>query len=124
MMQNDYVSPFQTGQLGSFELAEVVARKLPEPFNHVFFVNSGSEAIDTSLKMVMAYHRARGEAHRVRYVSRERAYHGVNIGGVSLAGMVKNRETFPHVMPNVVTCLLYTSPSPRDRQKSRMPSSA
>jgi beta-alanine--pyruvate transaminase len=103
MMQNDYVSPFQTGQLGSFELAEVVARKLPEPFNHVFFVNSGSEAIDTSLKMVMAYHRARGQSHRVRYVSRERAYHGVNIGGVSLAGMVKNRETFPHVMPNVVT---------------------
>jgi len=87
----------------TFELAEVVARKLPDPFNHVFFVNSGSEAIDTSLKMVMAYHRARGEAHRVRYVSRERAYHGVNIGGVSLAGMVKNRETFPHVMPNVVT---------------------
>lgn len=103
MMQNDYCSPFQTGQPTSFALAEVVARRLPETFNHVFFVNSGSEAIDTALKMVMAYHRAKGESHRVRYVSRERAYHGVNIGGVSLAGMVKNRETFPHVMPNVVT---------------------
>jgi len=103
MMLNDYCSPFQTGQPTSFALAEVVARRLPETFNHVFFVNSGSEAIDTALKMVMAYHRAKGESHRVRYVSRERAYHGVNIGGVSLAGMVKNRETFPHVMPNVVT---------------------
>ena len=101
MMQNDYTSPFQTGHPASFALAEVVARKLPDPFNHVFFVNSGSEAIDTALKMVMAYHRARGEGHRNRYISRERAYHGVNIGGVSLAGMVKNRETFPHVMPNV-----------------------
>ncbi len=58
--------------------------------------------VDTALKMVMAYHRANGEGHRTRFVSRERAYHGVNIGGISLAGMVKNRETFSGVMPNVV----------------------
>ena len=69
--------------------------------NHVFFVNSGSEAIDTALKMVMSYHSARGE-NRHRFVSRERAYHGVNMGGVSLSGMVNNRRTFPVVMPNVV----------------------
>lgn len=103
LLTNDYASPFQTSTPGSFDLAQKIARILPEPINHVFFVNSGSEAVDTSLKMVMAYHRARGEGHRTRFVSRERAYHGVNIGGVSLAGMVKNRETFTSVMPNVVT---------------------
>ncbi|RME99452.1 MAG: aminotransferase class III-fold pyridoxal phosphate-dependent enzyme, partial [Alphaproteobacteria bacterium] len=75
--------------------------------NHVFFTNSGSEAVDTALKIAMAYHRARGEGQRIRFVSRERAYHGVNIGGTSLSGMVKNRETFLGVMPNVV-CMRHT----------------
>lgn len=102
MLENDYTPPFQMGHPGAFELADKVAELLPEPMNHVFFVNSGSEAIDTALKMVMAYHRARGESQRLRFVSRERAYHGVNMGGTSLAGMVRNRETFPVVMPNVV----------------------
>jgi len=68
----------------------------------VFFVNSGSEAIDTALKIAMAYHRARGEGQRMRFVSRERAYHGVNIGGTSMSGIMKNRETFGAVMPGVV----------------------
>ena len=102
MLENDYTAPFQLGHPGSFALADRVAALLPDPFNHVFFANSGSEAIDTALKMVMAYHRARGEGQRLRFVSRERAYHGVNIGGVSLAGMVRNRETFAGVIPNVV----------------------
>ncbi|WP_034491093.1 aspartate aminotransferase family protein [Afifella pfennigii] len=102
MLQNDYSPHFQLGHPGSFALANKLTRILPEGFNHVFFVNSGSEAIDTALKMVMAYHRARGEGHRLRFVSRERAYHGVNIGGVSLSGMVKNRESFAGVIPNVV----------------------
>ncbi len=102
LLQNDYASPFMTSTPGAFELAQKISRITPDEINHVFFVNSGSEAIDTSLKMVMAYHRARGEGHRTRFVSRERAYHGVNIGGVSLSGMVKNRETFSGVMPNVV----------------------
>ncbi|MEE9453374.1 MAG: aminotransferase class III-fold pyridoxal phosphate-dependent enzyme [Paracoccaceae bacterium] len=101
-MQNlTYVAPFGTAHPLSFALAQKVARLLPEDFNHVFFVNSGSEAIDTALKMVMAYHSAMG-CDRARFVSRERAYHGVNIGGVSLSGMVNNRKTFPSVMPNVV----------------------
>ncbi|MBK0401237.1 aminotransferase class III-fold pyridoxal phosphate-dependent enzyme [Limibaculum sp. M0105] len=102
LLENSYSAPFQLGHAGQFELARKVADLLPEPMNHVFFVNSGSEAIDTALKMVMAYHRANGEGQRLRFVSRERAYHGVNMGGVSLSGMVKNRETFPVVMPNVV----------------------
>ncbi|MFT3974874.1 MAG: aspartate aminotransferase family protein [Amaricoccus sp.] len=102
MLENDYTPPFQMGHPGAFALADKVAELLPEPMNHVFFVNSGSEAIDTALKVAMAYHRARGESQRLRFVSRERAYHGVNMGGTSLAGMVRNRETFPVVMPNVV----------------------
>ncbi len=104
LLNNDYASPFQTSTPGTFELAQKVARITPDPINHVFFVNSGSESIDTALKMCMAYHRARGDGHRTRFVSRERAYHGVNIGGVSLAGNGKTRETFTSVMPNHV-CL-------------------
>ncbi len=102
LLVNDYASPFMTSTPGGFELAQKVARILPEPMNHVFFTNSGSESIDTALKMAMAYHRAKGDGQRTRFVSRERGYHGVNIGGVSLSGMVKNRETFSGVMPNVV----------------------
>ena len=102
MLQNDYTAPFQLGQPGSFALAAKLCAILPEPFNHVFFTNSGSESVDTAIKMAMAYHRARGQSPRLRFVSRERAYHGVNMGGVSLSGMVRNRETFPVVMPNIV----------------------
>ena len=102
MLQNDYTAPFQLGQPGSFALAAKLCAILPEPFNHVFFTNSGSESVDTAIKMAMAYHRARGQSQRLRFVSRERAYHGVNMGGVSLSGMVRNRETFPVVMPNIV----------------------
>ncbi|MGE0611673.1 MAG: aspartate aminotransferase family protein [Hyphomicrobiales bacterium] len=107
LLSNDYCPPFNMGHPGGFELAGKVANLLPDEFNHVFFVNSGSEAIDTALKIAMAYHRARGEGQRTRFVSRERAYHGVNIGGTSLSGMVKNRETFTGVMPNVV-CMRHT----------------
>lgn len=100
---NDYSAPFQIGHPGSFELARRVAELTPEPINHVFFTNSGSESIDTALKICMAYHHARGESSRLRFVTRERAYHGVNIGGLSLSGMMKNREAFPLTLPYVVT---------------------
>ncbi len=98
---NDYTPHFQMGHPGSFELARMVTRLTPEEINHVFFANSGSEAIDTALKIVMAYNNARGDCGRIRMVSRERAYHGVNIGGVSLSGLVKNRDVFPLTMPYV-----------------------
>jgi beta-alanine--pyruvate transaminase len=98
----DYSPPFQLGAPPSFELAAKLTRLTPPELNYAFFVNSGSEAVDTSLKMVMAYHRARGEGHRDKWVSRERAYHGVNIGGVSLAGLMNNRKVFGAVMPGVV----------------------
>ncbi|MFP4539205.1 MAG: aminotransferase class III-fold pyridoxal phosphate-dependent enzyme [Dichotomicrobium sp.] len=102
LLSNSYSPPFQLGHPAAFELARRVAELLPEPMNHVFFANSGSEAVDTALKIAMAYHRARGESQRLRFVSRERAYHGVNIGGVSLSGMANNRQSFPVTMPNVV----------------------
>ena len=96
-----FVAPFGTAHPLAFALAEELARLTPEKLNHVFFVNSGSEAIDTALKIVMAYHTARGQ-NRHRFISRERAYHGVNIGGVSLSGLVNNRRAFPMLMPNIV----------------------
>ncbi|MBT3904062.1 MAG: aspartate aminotransferase family protein [Rhodospirillaceae bacterium] len=98
----DYASPFQMGHAGSFEVARRVADLTPDDLNHVFFVNSGSEAIDTALKISIAYHRARGDGQRRHFVSRERAYHGVNIGGTTLGGIMKNREAFGSVMPGVV----------------------
>ena len=98
---NDYTAPFQMGHPGAFQLAKEITKLTPKGMGHVFFANSGSEAIDTAIKMVYAYHAARGDHKRHRFVSRERAYHGVNIGGVSLSGMVRNRETFPGVMPYV-----------------------
>jgi len=101
MKEMTYVSPFGTGQPMSFALAQEVARLTPETINHIFFVNSGSEAIDTAIKIAMAYHHAKGE-RRTRFVSRERAYHGVNIGGVSLSGLVNNRRAFAGTMPDVV----------------------
>lgn len=98
----EYAPHFQFGHPGSFELARRLARITPDDLDHLFFCSSGSEAIDTALKIVMAYHRARGEGHRIRFVSRERAYHGVNIGGTSLSGIMRNREAFTAVLPNVV----------------------
>ena len=90
----DYCAPFQGGHPLSFELARRVAALTPADLDYVFFGNSGSEAVDTALKIALAYHRARGQGQRMRFVSRERAYHGVNIGGTSLSGLVKNRDAF------------------------------
>ncbi len=102
LIKNDYTAPFQMGHPGSFQLAKMVSAITPEPINHVFFTNSGSESVDTALKICMAYHGACGDHRRQRFVSRERAYHGVNMGGVSLSGMVKNRDIFPVCMPYIV----------------------
>ncbi len=102
IMELDYCSPFQGGHPHSFELARRVAQLTPEGMDKVFFGNSGSEAVDTAIKIALAYHRARGDGMRMRFVSRERAYHGVNIGGTSLSGLVKNREAFGAGMAGVV----------------------
>lgn len=94
LLELDYGPPFQGGHPPQFELARRVAQLTPEGIDRIFFGNSGSEAVDTAMKIALAYHRARGEGTRMRFVSRERAYHGVNIGGVSLSGLVKNRDAF------------------------------
>jgi beta-alanine--pyruvate transaminase len=94
LQEMDYCAPFQLGHPGAFELARQVAALTPEGLDRIFFVNSGSEAVDTAMKIAYAYHRARGQGQRTRFISRERAYHGVNMGGTSLAGLVRNREAF------------------------------
>ena len=113
MKEIDYTPHFQLGHPASFELARKVAKITPGDLDYVFFCNSGSEAVDTALKIAMAYHTAKGEGQRTKFVSRERAYHGVNIGGVSLSGMVRNREAFGAVMPGVAHMRHTWSPDAR-----------
>jgi beta-alanine--pyruvate transaminase len=97
----DFAPPFQYATPLSFELAGLLAEILPGRLSRVFFTNSGSEAVDTAMKIALQYHRVRGEGQRQRFVSRERAYHGVNLGGTSLSGLVRNRESFGVGMPGV-----------------------
>ncbi len=92
--QLDYVTSFNFGHDGAFELANIVANQFPEGMDHVFFTNSGSEAVDTALKMALAYHRIKGEASRTRLIGRVNGYHGVGFGGISVGGMVNNRKFF------------------------------
>ncbi|HLQ11614.1 MAG TPA: aminotransferase class III-fold pyridoxal phosphate-dependent enzyme [Steroidobacteraceae bacterium] len=98
----DYTPSFMRSHPGAFELANAVAALTPRHLDHIFFCNSGSEAIDTAIKIAFAYHQARREAQRTYLVSRERAYHGVNLGGTALSGMVRNREAFGAVMQGVL----------------------
>jgi beta-alanine--pyruvate transaminase len=97
----DYAPPFQMGHPKAFELAESVVRLAPPGMNKVFFTNSGSESVDTALKMAIAYHRVRGEGQRTRLIGRERGYHGVNFGGISVGGMVANRKMFGTLLAGV-----------------------
>jgi beta-alanine--pyruvate transaminase len=97
----DYAPAFQMGHPKAFELATALRDMAPEPFEHVFFTNSGSESVETALKIALAYHRARGEGSRTRLIGRERGYHGVNIGGISVGGIVNNRRMFGHLLTGV-----------------------
>jgi beta-alanine--pyruvate transaminase len=90
----DYAPPFQMAHPQSFELASRLTAMTPGNLDHVFLGNSGSEAVDTALKIALAYHRARGDAGRVRLIGRERGYHGVGFGGIAVGGMVANRRQF------------------------------
>lgn len=97
----DFAPPFQMAHPKAFELAEAVAKLAPEGLNKVFFTNSGSESVETALKIALAYHRARGEGHRTRLIGRERGYHGVNFGGMSVGGMIGNRKMFGTMLSGV-----------------------
>ena len=98
----DYTPSFMRGHPGAFALADAVAALTPRGLDHVFFCNSGSEAVDTAMKIALAYHLARNEGQRSYFVARERAYHGVNIGGTALSGMVRNRDTYGALLPGVL----------------------
>jgi beta-alanine--pyruvate transaminase len=90
----DFASNFQVGHPLAFELAERLAALAPPGLDRVFLVNSGSEACDTALKMALAYWRARGEGQRNLFIGRERGFHGVGFGGISVGGMTNNRRAF------------------------------
>jgi beta-alanine--pyruvate transaminase len=98
----DYSPGFQLSHPGAFELAARIARWAPPGLNRIFFANSGSESVDTALKIAIAYHRLRGDVNRTTVIGRERGYHGVGIGGTSVGGIQNNRTMFaPILLPNV-----------------------
>ena len=97
----DYATSFQMGHPAAFELAGELSAILPDDLGHPFFVNSGSEAVDTALKIAIAFHRRRGEAGRTRLIGRERAYHGVGFGGISVGGIGANRTPYGPLLPGV-----------------------
>jgi beta-alanine--pyruvate transaminase len=104
----DYAPSFQMGHPAGFDLANRLKRIAPAGLDHVFFTNSGSESVDTALKIAFQYQRLKGEATRTRLIGRERAYHGVNLGGTSLGGMVGNRKAWGPAMISGVDHLPHT----------------
>ncbi len=97
----DFAPPFNMGHPKQFELAERLVELTPPGLGKVFYTNSGSESVDTALKIALAYHRARGEGQRTRLIGRERGYHGVNFGGISVGGIVGNRKMFGTLLSGV-----------------------
>ena len=98
----DYALAFQMGHPTAFRLAERLATMAPADLNAVFFTNSGSESVDTALKIALAYHHARGESSRTRIIGRERGYHGVGFGGTSVGGIGNNRKAFGPLLPGAL----------------------
>ncbi|MDP9088142.1 MAG: aspartate aminotransferase family protein [Pseudomonadota bacterium] len=94
----EFAPTFQMGHPIAFELANRLAKIAPPQLDRIFFTNSGSESVDTALKIAIAYHRARGAGHRTRFIGREKGYHGVGFGGMSVGGMVNNRKFFASSM--------------------------
>ena len=94
LMKLDFAPTFQMAHPIVFEFAKALSDIAPPGLDRLFFTNSGSESVDTALKIALAYHRARGEGQRVRLIGREKGYHGVGFGGISVGGLVNNRRTF------------------------------
>ncbi|WP_297103485.1 aspartate aminotransferase family protein [uncultured Devosia sp.] len=97
----DYAPAFQMGHPKAFELANRLVDLAPDGLDHVLFTNSGSESVETALKVALAYHKVKGEGSRTRLIGRERAYHGVNFGGISVGGIVTNRKMFGTLLTGV-----------------------
>ena len=97
----DYAPAFQMGHPAAFALADRLVHKLPADLDHVFFTNSGSESVDTALKIALAYHRVTGQGTRQRLIGRERGYHGVGFGGISVGGISSNRKFFGSLLTGV-----------------------
>jgi beta-alanine--pyruvate transaminase len=97
----DYAPSFQMGHPIAFDFAEKLAAIAPRGLDRIFFTNSGSESVDTALKIALAYHRAAGQPARTRLIGRERGYHGVGFGGMSVGGIVSNRRAFATHLPGV-----------------------
>jgi beta-alanine--pyruvate transaminase len=101
IQEMEYAPLFNMGHPIAFQFAERIAARAPEGLNKVFFTNSGSESVDTALKIAIAYHRVRGEGARQRLIGREKGYHGVGFGGISVGGIVNNRKFFGAMLPGV-----------------------
>jgi len=97
----DYAPAFQMGHPKAFELANALVSIAPEGLDHVLYTNSGSESVETALKVALAYHKVKGDAGRFRLIGRERGYHGVNFGGISVGGIVTNRKMFGTLLTGV-----------------------
>jgi beta-alanine--pyruvate transaminase len=97
----DYAPAFQMGHPKAFELANRLVEITPDGLDHVMYTNSGSESVETALKVALAYHRVKGDGSRFRLIGRERAYHGVNFGGISVGGIVTNRKMFGTLLTGV-----------------------
>ena len=97
----DYAPAFQMGHPKAFELANAIVSIAPEGLNHVLYTNSGSESVETALKVALAYHRVKGDGSRFRLIGRERGYHGGNFGGISVGGIVSNRKMFGTLLTGV-----------------------
>ena len=116
-MTLDFAPSFQMGHPIAFDFAERLAEIAPKGLDRIFFTNSGSESVDTALKIALAYQRATGQRRRTRLIGRERGYHGVGFGGISVGGMVNNRRAFRPICPASITSATPTispaTPSPR-----------
>lgn len=130
LAEMDYAPPFQMGHPAAFELANELVRIARDPrvtadaddqLAHVFFTNSGSESVDTALKIALAYHRVRGDAGRTRLIGRERGYHGVGFGGISVGGMTANRKAWPTAMIPGVDHLVHTHDPARNAFSKGLP---
>ena len=117
----DYAPPFQMAHPAAFELANALAEIAPAGMNRVFFTNSGSESVDMALKIALGYHRMKGEAARTRFIGRERGYHGVGFGGISVGGIVTNRKMWSASMIPGVDHIAHTHDPKRNAFSRGMP---